>query len=244
MESGSHLWARGGTPVYTGRISGTGTIHTQGYGQTITLTGELDGNFTVYFGQRGGVAYLKNTAIRQPVTLKYNTSDNIGAASSGTLRFYLQLAGYDAQPTYVPIKVLVPTLVKNNIGCTLYTYARLPRHVRGLAGTLRVGEGTTNPTWNFPFDPSLDDPDLAGCEGSGTLEVPASGTLRLSFASADALPRGKWPLLTGTSGGEALSEEAWPVVYAEGPRPGNFSVVRDATGVWLQAVTGTTVIFR
>lgn len=68
--------------------------------------------------------------------------------------------------------------------------------------------------------------------------------LRLSFASADALPRGKWPLLTGTSGGEALSEEAWPVVYAEGPRPGNFSVVRDATGVWLQAVTGTTVIFR
>ncbi len=340
MESGSHLWARGGTPTCTGKITGTGTIHTQGYGQSITLTGELDGTFTIYFGQRGGIAYLRNTAIRQPITLKYNTSDNIGAASSGTLRFYLQLAGYDAQPTYVPVKELVPTLVKNNIGCTLYTYAQqtvdvaklscgssiaagggivlhdspvgqgqlnigdlasslrlclytnlnvtvtnvasaasplfdywctnalnrttlaftqsctagtvvqgvapdvLPRHVQGLTGTLRVGAGTTDPVWNFPFDPALDDPDLAGCEGSGALEVPASGTLRLSFASSDALPKGKWPLLTGTSGGEALSEAAWPVVYAEGPRPLNFEVVRDSTGVWLQAFNGTTVIIR
>ena len=40
------------------------------------------------------------------------------------------------------------------------------------AGTLRVGAGTTDPVWNFPFDPALDDPDLAGCEGSGALEVP------------------------------------------------------------------------
>ena len=120
----------------------------------------------------------------------------------------------------------------------------LPRHVQGLTGTLRVGEGTMNPVWNFPFDPALDDPDLAGCEGSGALEVPASGTLRLSFASSDALPIGKWPLLTGTSGGEALSEAAWPVVYAEGPRPLNFEIVRDSTGVWLHAFNGTTVIVR
>ena len=73
---------------------------------------------------------------------------------------------------------------------------------------------------------------------------PASGTLRLPFASSNALPKGKWPLLTGTSGGEALSEAAWPVVYAEGPRPLNFEIVRDATGVWLHASNGTTVIVR
>ncbi|MBR1588479.1 MAG: hypothetical protein IJ658_09165 [Kiritimatiellae bacterium] len=63
-------------------------------------------------------------------------------------------------------------------------------------------------------------------------------------ASADALPPGKWPLLTGTSGGEALSESAWPVTFAEGPRPWNFEVVRDATGVWLEVRAGTTVIIR
>ena len=340
MESGSHLWARGGTPVYSGKISGTGSIHTQGYGQSIILSGELDGTFTIYFGQKGGQAYLRNTVIRKPITLKHSVTDGIGDASYGAPAFHLQLAGYDSQPTYVPVKELYPTKVVNNKGCSLYTYAQqtidvqklrcdsnlssnggivlfdsptgqgqlnignlasslrlclytnlnvtvtnvasaaaplfdywctnalnrttlaftqsctagtvvqgvapdvLPRHVQGLAGTLRVGAGTTDPVWNFPFDPALDDPDLAGCEGSGALEVPASGTLRLSFASSDALPKGKWPLLTGTSGGEALSEAAWPVVYAEGPRPLNFEIVRDSTGVWLHAFNGTTVIVR
>jgi hypothetical protein len=339
LESGSHLWARGGTAVYSGRISGTGSIHTQGYGQTITLTGELDGTFTFYFGQRGGKAYLQNTAIRKPITLKY-TSDNIGQSSYGDALYDLKLAGYDSQPTYVPILELIPTKVINTKGCHMYTYAKqtidvtkvscsynlssngglilhdspagqgqlnignlansirlclytnlnvtvtnvasaaaplfdywctnainrttlaftkscttgtevkgvapnvLPRHVRGLTGTLRVGPDTTNPVWDFPFDAALDDPDIAGCEGSGTLVVPASGTLRLSFASSDPLPVGKWPLLTGTSGGDALTEAAWPVVYAEGPRPLNFEIVRDSTGVWLHAFNGTTVIVR
>ena len=339
MESGSHLWARGGSPVYSGKISGTGSIHTQGYGQGITLTGELDGTFTFYFGQRGGKAYLKNTAIRKPITLKY-TTDGIGEASYGDPVYYLQLAGYDSQPTYVPVAELIPTKVIDTRGCHVYTYAKqtvdvtkvscsfnlssnggvilhdspagqgqlnignlansirlclytnlnvtvtnvasgvsplfdywctnalnrttlaftksctagtvvrgvapdvLPRHVQGLTGTLRVGEGTTDPVWNFPFDASLDDPDIAGCEGSGTLVVPASGTRRVSFASSDALPKGKWPLLTGTSGGEAFTEEAWPVVFAEGPRARNIAVIRDATGVWLQADNGTLMIFR
>ena len=340
LESGSHLWARGGTPTYSGKVSGVGSIHTQGYGQAIYLSGELDGTFTVYFGQRGGQAYLRNTVIRQPITLKHYVTDNIGEASSGAPSFHLQLAGYDSQPTYVPVKELIPTLVKKNKGCSLYTYAKqtidvqklscsynlsnnggivlfdsptgqgqlnignlansirlclytnlnvtvtnvasgvtplfdywctnainrttlaftknctagtvvqgvapnvLPRHVRGLTGTLRVGPDTTNPVWEFPFDPALDDPDIAGCEGSGTLAVPASGTLRLSFASSRALPSGKWPLLTATSGGDALTEAAWPVVYADGPRPLNFEIVRDSTGVWLQAYNGTTVIIR
>ncbi len=339
MESGSHLWARGGTPVYSGKISGTGSIHTQGYGQGITLKGELDGTFTFYFGQRGGKAYLQNTAIRKPITLKY-TTDAIGEASYGDPAYYFQLAGYDSQPTYVPVAELIPTKVINTRGCHVYTYAKqtidvtkiscsynlsnnggiifhdspagqgqlnignlansfrlclytnlnvtvtnvasgvsplfdywctnalnrttlafkngstagtvvrgvapdvLPRHVQGLTGTLRVGVGTTNPVWNFPFDFALDDPDIAGCEGSGTLDVPASGTLRVSFASSRALPKGKWPLLTGTSGGDALTEAAWPVVYAEGPRPLNFEIVRDSTGVWLQAFNGTTVLVR
>ena len=44
--------------------------------------------------------------------------------------------------------------------------------------------------------------------------------------------------------GETLSEAAWPVVYAEGPRPLNFEIVRDSTGVWLHAFNGTTVIVR
>ena len=339
LESGSHLWARGGTAVYSGRVSGTGSIHTQGYGQTITLTGELDGTFTFYFGQRGGKAYLQNTAIRKPITLKY-TTDNIGQSSYGDPLYDLKLAGYDSQPTYVPIQELIPTKVINTKGCHMYTYAKqtidvtklscsynlssnggiilhdspagqgqlnignlansirlclytnlnvtvtnvasgvsplfdywctnainrttlaftqsctagtevkgvapnvLPRHVRGFTGTLRVGPDTTNPVWDFPFDAALDDPDIAGCEGSGTLVVPASGTLRLSFASADPLPVGKWPLLTGTTGGDALTEAAWPIVYAEGPRPLNFEIVRDSTGVWLHAFNGTTVIIR
>ena len=44
--------------------------------------------------------------------------------------------------------------------------------------------------------------------------------------------------------GEALSEAAWPVVYAEGPRPLNFEIVRDATGAWLHAFNETTMIVR
>jgi len=34
------------------------------------------------------------------------------------------------------------------------------------------------------------------------------------------------------------------VTCAEGPRPWNFEVVRDATGVWLHVRAGTTVIVR
>ena len=32
------------------------------------------------------------------------------------------------------------------------------------------------------------------------------------------------------------------MVYAEGPRPLNFVIVRDSAGVWLQASNGTTPV--
>ncbi len=344
LESGSHLWARGGGYIsYTGTITGTGTLRTQGYSQRMYLKGELDGKFTFNHGQRSSQIYFRNTAIRQPLNLvDFYTTDNIGQTVTdgydGNLSFYFQLPGYDSRPTYVPITQLKTTKAIGNKGCRVYTYAKqtidveklsgaynksdnggiifvdskkgqgqlnisniansvriclytnlnvtvtnvasgisplfdycctnainrttlaftqsctpqtevrgvapnvLPRHVRGLAGTLRVGDGTTNPVWEFPFDATRDDPDIAGCEGSGALVVPASGTLQLSFASSTMLPRGRWPLLTGTSGGEALSEEAWPVVYAPGPRPANIQIVRDSTGVWLVADHGTKII--
>ena len=119
----------------------------------------------------------------------------------------------------------------------------LPRRIVNHAGTLSVGAGTTAPTWRIYVDPSDADPVVNGCEGSGSLSVPASGTIEVVNTTGESLEPGTYPLLTCTSGGAALSESAWPVTFT-GWRQGNMKIVRGDTGVWLKVSNGMTVLFR
>lgn len=119
----------------------------------------------------------------------------------------------------------------------------LPRRIVNHGGTISVGEGETAPAWKIYVDPTDADPVINGCEGSGTLTVPASGTIEIVNTTNTSLPGGLYPILTCTTGGSSLTESAWPVTFT-GWRQENLSVVRNDTGVWLKVSKGTMVLFR
>ena len=120
----------------------------------------------------------------------------------------------------------------------------LPRRIEGFTGDLVLGplpQGdkqttVTENNWVFPFNSDLADPNVNGCAGSGTLSVPPTGSIRLVFSGTKPLRGGTYPLLTATSGGNALSASAWPVTV-EGSVPTGYEIVRDATGISLRIPT-------
>ena len=119
----------------------------------------------------------------------------------------------------------------------------LPRRIVNHAGTVTVGDGTTAPAWTVLIDPADADPVINGCEGSGALTVPASGTVEIVNTTGASLPGGLYPILTCTTGGAALSESAWPVTLT-GWRQANLEVLRGETGIWLKVSKGTMILFR
>ncbi|MDO5319258.1 MAG: hypothetical protein Q4G65_11565 [bacterium] len=119
----------------------------------------------------------------------------------------------------------------------------LPRRIVNHAGTVAVGAGTTTPAWTVLIDPTDADPVINGCEGSGALTVPASGTIEIVNTTGDSLPGGLYPILTCTTGGAALSASAWPVTLT-GWRQANLEVLRGETGIWLKVSKGTMVLLR
>lgn len=341
--AGGTLYARGTAPVYSGRVTGWGTIQTMGWGQLMYLKGELAAtNVTCTLGQRGSWIYFQNSAITEPIAqISISHNDNVGGSDyGGSHGYHFQLQGYDTRPTYVPVRKLVAQKIANNLGGTIGVYGQqtldigtlsggsarkdggglrildsamgqtqinvgtfatslelllgtntcmtvtnlasgvapkfnycrdaagvnrtklefvnasssgteiagaspsvLPRRIVNHAGTLSVGAGTTAPAWRIYVDPSDADPVVNGCEGSGSLSVPASGTIEVVNTAGESLEPGTYPLLTCTSGGAALSESAWPVTFT-GWRQGNMKIVRGDTGVWLKVSNGMTVLFR
>lgn len=119
----------------------------------------------------------------------------------------------------------------------------LPRRIVNHVGTVAVGGGTTAPAWTVLIDPMDADPVINGCEGSGALTVPASGTIEIVNTTGDSLPGGLYPILTCTTGGAALSASAWPVTLT-GWRQANLEVLRGETGIWLKVSKGTMVLLR
>lgn len=100
------------------------------------------------------------------------------------------------------------------------TPATLPRKILCMASkTNDVSLTVSESSWVFPIDLAAANADEANanrCEGVGILTVPATGTIEITNVTEDAaeLPE-KWteyPLMTCSSGGEALS--SWQVNFA------------------------------
>lgn len=344
--AGGILHSRGTIPNFGGRITGTGTIRTMGWTQTMRISGELDTGYVTYLhGQRGSWMEFKNARIVKPLSyVMLNHNDGVPEGNSHGYDFCV--AGCNEEDSYVPIGTLRAVKIMNvankglcggkvrvygkqtldvavlnganvtsadggimfddsksnggrtqlNVGSleqtmqvylstntamtvtnipanyspTLNYYREsganrttlkfvngstegtivkglspsvLPRRIEGHAGTLSIGEGAVNPIWTISVDPDDADPVLDGCEGTGVLSVPASGTIEIKNVSDKPLPKGIYPIVTCTSGGAALNASDWPVQLVNW-RQGNGEIIRDDTGIRLKIHGGMIVIVR
>ena len=129
----------------------------------------------------------------------------------------------------------------------------LPARLSGFKGTVTLTDTATK-NWPMPIDFTHGTNYLyntVGCIGSGTLgSAPASGTIDATFpTTGDAPVKGEYALARFTSGGDLLA--GWTVtlngqsvdcVIVAGMK---VSVVKDATGIWLDVRRpGVTIIFR
>ena len=144
---------------------------------------------------------------------------------------------------------------------------QLPCVIEGFQGKIEVGpqmvgaEGEHNndvfekaeTNWVFPIDTTAATPTEAnpfGCGGSGVLDLKyAEGTLSVDLIGTKRLKPGRYPLLTCTSGGEALSASNWPLTItrngvATTPEAQGIIVERSSTGVCLVVPKGTWIFLR
>jgi hypothetical protein len=114
----------------------------------------------------------------------------------------------------------------------------------------RVAGGETYP---MPLDFTADVVNPAGCDGSGTLDsAPETGTIAVTFPVGPGAPkpeRGRIPLAVFDAGGAKLAN--WTVTLNGSSEPiaavrnMMLEVVKDETGIWLDAKQGgATIIFR
>ena len=122
------------------------------------------------------------------------------------------------------------------------TPKQLPRKVTGNTGALNVTENE----WTVEIDPSAADPVLNGCEGSGALTVPETGTITIVNKTGGWLPFGSYPIMTCTSGGAALTEANWPVTLQgfDQTQVDELRIVRNQTGIWLKNTKGMIIMLK
>lgn len=133
----------------------------------------------------------------------------------------------------------------------------LPYRIEGFRGTLRIGEGVASPNWNFVIDTTAEVYCDTACAGSGTLSVPASGAMTVSFKEGVPVTYGRFPLVTGTAGGAAFANGNW-TLNGETLEVGVFDWTEklgvtngakvwlnvDATGVWLNIPRGLILMLK
>ena len=144
---------------------------------------------------------------------------------------------------------------------------QLPCGIAGFEGKIEVGPQMvyckgengnalfekSETAWTFPIDTAAATPEEAnpnGCGGSGALDLKyASGTLAVDLTGDAMLKPGHYPLLTCTSGGEALSEANWPLTITRNGTPTTAQaegivVRRGAQGVELFVPRGLRIFIR
>ena len=120
----------------------------------------------------------------------------------------------------------------------------LPTRITGCKGTVEVGADATNPTWTLPVDLDAAEPCPRGCQASGTLTVPATGTVNVTV-TGKASARTAWVPLMATDDAHTLTGDGftnWTINIT--PARGDISVVKNEHGLFLHCTTGTMMIVR
>ena len=120
--------------------------------------------------------------------------------------------------------------------------ATLPRQIKCAASKTSVVTVTVSEdAWTFPIDfgaASADEVNPNRCVGMGVLNVPATGTITVTNATASAASAGptrwtEYPLMTCTSGGEAF--ENWTVNFTGDWSKYQYKTEVRSTGIYLLA---------
>ena len=240
---GGALGIWGGNTMHVGKV--THAVHVVGRPQDL---GCGTGFFSSAAGKGIGNLVVDESSAASSLFLSTNVNVKVGKVTASTCFNYSYHSNAVNGTTLDITNSCLSTATVNasDIGM-------LPMRMSGFKGTVTLTDTATK-NWTMPIDFTHGTNYLyntVGCIGSGTLgSAPASGTIDATFpTTGDAPVKGEYALARFTSGGDLLA--GWTVTLngqsvdcaiVAGMK---VSVVKDATGIWLDVRRpGVTIIFR